>query len=61
MQPGIQGFPWRYTIGKELLWAKWNLLTNTTDQMQTDSLRLTLPVSHVIKKLFHVASTSTIL
>ena len=61
MQPGYQGFPWRYTIGKELLWQKWGLLVHTTDQMQTDSLRLTLPVSPSVKALFRVGPASTIL
>jgi len=61
MQPGYQGFPWRYTIGKELLWRKWGLLVHTTDQMQTDSLRLTLPVPPAIKKLFRVGPASTVL
>jgi hypothetical protein len=61
-QPGYQGFPWRYTTGKELLWAKWNLLEGTTDQMHLDnSLRLTLFVPPSIKKLFGVPAASTLL
>ena len=62
MQPGIQGFPWRYTVGKELLWWRWGLLEGTTDQMEIgDSLRLTLPVPKSVKKLFGVSPLSTIL
>jgi hypothetical protein len=62
MQPGIQGFPWRYTVGKELLWWRWGLLEGTTDQMKIgNSLRLTLPVPDAIKKLFGVSPLSTIL
>lgn len=62
MQPGIQGFPWRYTVGKELLWWRWGLLEGTTDQMEIgDSLRLTLPVPTSVKKLFGVSPLSTIL
>jgi len=61
-QHGYQGFPWRYTIGKELLWAKWDLLEGTTDQMELgNSLRLTLPLLPTIKKLFGVGPTSTLL
>jgi hypothetical protein len=62
MEPGPMGFPWRYTIGKELLWKQWNLLEGTTDRMEiANSLRLTLSVNHQIKKIFGVRSESTIL
>ena len=62
MEPGPMGFPWRYTIGKELLWKRWNLLEGTTDRMEIgDSLRLTLSVPPSVKKHFGVRSESTIL
>ena len=62
MEPGPMGFPWRYTIGKELLWKRWGLLEGTTDHMEIgDSLRLTLFVPLRIKKLFGVSLESTIL
>jgi hypothetical protein len=62
MEPGPMGFPWRYTIGKEILWKRWGLLEGTTNQMEIgDSLRLTLFVPPKIKKAFGVSSKSTIL
>ena len=62
MEPGPMGFPWRYTIGKELLWKRWNLLEGTTDHMEIgDSLRLTLSVPPSVKKMFRVRPESTIL
>ena len=62
MEPGPMGFPWRYTIGKELLWKRWGLLEGTTDHMEIgDSLRLTLTVPPPIKKIFGVRPESTIL
>jgi len=62
MEPGPMGFPWRYTIGKELLWKRWGLLEGTTDHMEIgDSLRLTLFVPPTIKKHFGVSPESTIL
>ena len=61
MEKGVQGFPWRYTIGKEELWRQWGLLNNTTDQMDIgDSLRLTLPVPSDVKTFFGVTPSSTI-
>jgi len=43
MMKGVQGFPWRYTVGKELLWRRWGLLEGTTDRMEIgNTLRLTL-------------------
>jgi len=62
MEPGPMGFPWRYTIGKEMLWKQWNLLEGTTDRMEiADSLRLTLSVPPAIKKIFGIRPESTIL
>jgi hypothetical protein len=62
MEPGPMGFPWRYTIGKELLWQRWGLLEGTTDRMEiADSLRLTLSVPPPIKKMFGVRPESTLL
>jgi len=62
MKKEYQGFPWRYTVGKELLWAKWDLLQGTTDRMNIgNSMRLTVHPTDTMKKLFGVTSASTIL
>ena len=57
-----QGFPWRYTVGKELLWRRWNLLGGTTDQASIgNSLKLTLQLPAAVKKSFDISPTSTML
>jgi hypothetical protein len=62
MKKGYQGFPWRYTIGKGLLWARWGLLKGTTDQAPIgDSLRLTLHLPAAVKKSFGITASSTML
>jgi hypothetical protein len=62
MKEGFEGFPWRYTIGKELLWARWGLLEGTTEQAPIgNSLRLTLHLPASIKKSFGVSASSTML
>jgi len=56
-------FPWRYTIGKEELWRKWDILVNApiAHVVVGQSLRLTCPPSAELKIRFHVSNTSTIL
>ena len=56
-------FPWRYTIGKEELWRKWNILYEKpmAHIIVGRSLRLTCPPSNAIKARFHVPIRSTIL
>ena len=62
IKSGYQGFPWRYTIGKALLWSKWGLLNRTTDRMEIgDSMRLTVHPTEALKKTFGVTSASTML
>ena len=62
MKREYQGFPWRYTVGKELLWDKWDLLDGTTDRMDIgNSMRLTVHPTKAMKQLFGVTSASTML
>lgn len=61
--PNSMEFPWRYTIGKEEIWRKWNIL-NTTPMARVsvgNSLRLTCPPSKAIKLRFDVPPESMIL
>ena len=58
--PGLMGFPWRYTIGKTEMWAKWGLVSDSPVEPIT-SLRLTMPPTKAMKKMFGVKQTSTIL
>jgi hypothetical protein len=62
-KPNSHQFPWRYTIGKEEVWRRWGILSNTTNKTikLKNSLRLTFPVDTVLKKRFHVKEDSTIL
>ena len=62
MKREYQGFPWRYTVGKELLWVRWGLLDGTTDRMDIgNSMRLTVHPTEALKKSFGVTSASTML
>ena len=54
-------FPWRYTIGKEEVWRRWNILHHVAHPTKMKSLRLTAPPNDIYKKDFGVTSTSTIL
>ena len=57
-----QAFPWRYTIGKELVWRRWGILVESdVDGYRINSLRLTAPPKADIKRFFGVSSTSIIL
>ena len=60
--PGSMEFPWRYTIGKEDMWRKWNILQERRPHVLVgNSLRLTCPPSTVLKTRFQVRKESTIL
>ena len=61
--PRSMEFPWRYTIGKEELWRKWNILNDAPMAHVSvgNSLRLTCPPSATLKTRFHVRQESTIL
>jgi hypothetical protein len=62
--PNSMEFPWRYTIGKEGVWRRWNILSDTVLHPPIkvgDSLRLTYPPNILLKKQFNVIDTSTIL
>lgn len=62
-QPESKEFPWRYTIGKEDVWRKWNIFENKSRPFVSigNSLRLTYPPSNVLKTRFQVRKESTIL
>lgn len=61
--PDSMEFPWRYTIGKEELWRKWNILRESPIARISvgNSLRLTYPPNAAMKARFHVRKESTIL
>lgn len=59
--PGPQGFPWRYTAGKEAVWRRWGLLQGVVKGHPVDSLRLTFPPTAAMKRVYGVRATSTIL
>ena len=54
-------FPWRYTVGKEAVWQRWNILQSLSARNACASLRLTFPPNNVLKKQFGVSSISTML
>jgi hypothetical protein len=55
-------FPWRYTVGKEDVWRRWGLVSNTHSLQATPpSLRLGAPPSLSQKRAFGVPLDSTIL
>ena len=55
-----RSFPWRYTVGKEEVWKRWGILKGTK-RIHNESLRLTMPPSRAMKKLFGVSEDSVIL
>jgi hypothetical protein len=59
--PGPQGFPWRYTAGKEAVWRRWGLIQGAVQGHPVDSLRLTFPPTAAMKKFYGVRNSSTIL
>ena len=59
--PGPQGFPWRYTAGKEEVWRRWGLLQGAVKGHPVDSLRLTFPPTAAMKRFYGVRNSSTIL
>ena len=62
-QPESKEFPWRYTIGKEDVWRKWNIFESKGRPFVSigNSLRLTYPPSAVLKTRFKVRNESVIL
>ena len=62
MQPGFEGFPWRYTLGKALLWRRWGLLEGCRPYAPIHgSLRLTFMPPAELKRSWNVPVTSTML
>lgn len=59
-EEGVNGFPWRYTTGKELLWKRWNLMEHAVPH-SIDSMRLTFKPTAAMKKMYGVRPTSTML
>jgi hypothetical protein len=62
--PESQEFPWRYTIGKQEVWERWDILSHEDLKPYIQikgSLRLTYPPSNIIKDRFKVRNKSTIL
>lgn len=60
--PNSMEFPWRYTLGKEAVWRKWDILSTTPQKISlNNSLRLTYPPSQKLKEEFNVIKESTIL
>jgi len=57
---GPMGFPWRYTIGKTDMWIKWGI-SHVQPTYPVISLRLTIPPTATMKKIFGVSQGSTIL
>jgi hypothetical protein len=61
-----RSFPWRYTVGKEEVWRRWGIVDGAEKykrniHVYNKSLRLTMPPSRAIKKLFGVSENSIIL
>jgi len=54
-------FPWRYTVGKEDVWRRWNILQNFESGLKVNSLRLTFPPTNLLKQRFQVSNNSSIL
>jgi|694.fasta_scaffold149464_2 hypothetical protein len=62
--PNSMEFPWRYTIGKEEVWKRWGILSHEDlkpEIIMPNSLRLTYPVTEILKDRFKVSRDSTIL
>ena len=62
--PDSMEFPWRYTIGKEEVWKRWGILSYEDlkpEIRMPNSLRLTYPVTGILKDRFKVSRDSTIL
>lgn len=62
MQPGHQGFPWRYTVGKAELWQRWGLLKDAVPTAPIQgSLRLTFMPPGDLKRSWNVPISSMML
>jgi len=62
--PDSMEFPWRYTIGKEEVWERWDILRRDETKpvvLVGNSLRLTYPPPNMLKQRFKVINSSTIL
>jgi hypothetical protein len=62
--PNSKEFPWRYTLGKEEVWRRWNILDLEDSKPNIkigSSLRLTYPPNNILKKKFNIPDESTIL
>ena len=53
-------FPYRYTIAKEGVWRRWNILKKVKGHMPI-TLRLTFPPDNSLKNKFEISFSSTIL
>jgi hypothetical protein len=47
-------FPWRYTLGKLMMWERWGILDRRGAPIQTRSLRLTVPPPAAVYRKFDV-------
>lgn len=55
-------FPWRYTIGKQVVWERWGVFVPSSPiSRDVTSLRLTVPPTSAIKQAWGVSPTSTLL
>lgn len=57
-------FPWRYTLGKQDVWQRWNILKERDAPPKInihDSLRLTFPPNNMLKERFNVSYDSNML
>jgi hypothetical protein len=62
--PDSMEFPWRYTLGKEMVWRRWEILKEDflKPEIQVgNSLRLTYPPNELLKDRFKVSRNSVIL
>ena len=66
IRPYSMEFPWRYTIGKQIIWEKWGIFDVSNERYapalqrnMSRSLRLTVPPNIATKRLFGVRGNST--
>lgn len=62
--PHSMEFPWRYTLGKEEVWRRWNILSfdDLAPPLHVgNSLRLTYPPNNLLKQRFKITNNSNIL
>jgi hypothetical protein len=51
---GDTPFPWRYTVGKMVMWRQWGVLDEDVRPTRTRSLRLTVPPQAAFQRKFDV-------